>query len=112
MCCIITTLMLFGPRLGILIWWLYSPVYFNLVINSFFLAILGWAFLPWTTLMYLAVYGVNGIVGFDYAFILLGLLADVATYGGGVHGNRKQIAGYVNDAAAEPTPAATPEVKE
>jgi hypothetical protein len=98
MCCFITTLMLFGPRLAILVWWIFSPVYFNAVFNSFFLAILGWAFLPWTTLMYLAFYGANGIVGFDYVFIAMGLFADIATYGGGAYGNRKQVAGYITEA--------------
>jgi hypothetical protein len=109
MCCFITTLMLFGPRLGVLVWWIFDPVYFQLVFNSFFLAILGWAFLPWTTLMYLAVHGANGIVGFDYVWLLLGVVADVATYTGGVHGNRKQVATYVTEAAAEPTPKTKPE---
>ena len=27
MCCFFTALLLFGPRLAILVWWIYSPVY-------------------------------------------------------------------------------------
>jgi hypothetical protein len=36
MCCLFTTLVLFGPRLGILIWWLFDPIRWNLAFQSFF----------------------------------------------------------------------------
>jgi len=46
MCCFFTSLMLFGPRLAIIVWWLYSPVYVNLAFGSFFGALIGFIFLP------------------------------------------------------------------
>ncbi|MCJ7661055.1 MAG: hypothetical protein MUO67_18040 [Anaerolineales bacterium] len=93
MCCMLTSLIFFGPRLAILIWWLISPVYVGAAFNSVLLSLLAWAFIPWTVLMYLFIYP-NGVVGFDWVILILGILADVASYSGGFWGNRNQIPGY------------------
>lgn len=82
MCCFFTALLLVGPRLAILVWYLISPVYVNGAFDSFFWGFLGWIFLPWTTLMWITVYP-NGIVGFDWIILGLGVFADIATYVGG-----------------------------
>jgi len=95
MCCFWSVLVLFGPRLAIMIWWFIRPGYYAVVFNSFFAAILGMVFLPWTTLMYLIVYGANGIVGFDYAWLAMAILMDIASYGGSAYGNRKKVSGYI-----------------
>jgi hypothetical protein len=93
MCCFITTLVFLGPRFAILVWWLIAPVYVGAAFDNWLLPLLAWFFLPWTVLMYLIVYP-NGIVGFDWVLLILGILADVASYSGGVYGNRKSIPGY------------------
>ena len=90
MCCIFTTLMFLGPRAGILVWWLMDQVRWNFAFDSFIWAFLGFAFLPWTTLMYVSVFG-GGITGFDWIWLGLGLLADISMYGGGGYGNRGQM---------------------
>ena len=96
MCCLFTTLVLFGPRLGILVWWLLEPGRWNLAFQSFLWPFLGFLFLPWTTLMYVAVYTIwsPGLQGFDWIWLGLGLLADISSYTGGAYGNRNQIPGY------------------
>ena len=94
MCCFFSTLVLFGPRMAVLIWWLIRPAYYMLVFKTWFWPFLGLIFLPWTTLMYLIVYGVNGIVGFDWVWLGLALVADLASYGGSAYGNRERIPGY------------------
>ena len=77
MCCFFTSLVVFGPRLAILIWWLINPVYVRLGVGgTWILAILGWVFLPWTARMY---------------WIGLGLLFDVSAYSGGGDGNRNRV---------------------
>jgi hypothetical protein len=43
---------------------------------------LGWLFLPWTTLMYIAVYP-GGVQGFDWILMGLAIFTDMATYFGG-----------------------------
>ena len=91
MCCFFTSLVLFGPRLAGLIWWLIWPASWNLAFNSWIWAILGIIFLPWTTLMYVLVYGANGMVGLDWLWVGLGVLADVVSYGGGGYTNRDRL---------------------
>ena len=93
MCCMLTSLIFFGPRLAILIWWLISPVYVGAAFNSVLLSLLAWAFIPWTVLMYLFIYP-NGVVGFDWVILIIGILADIASYSGGFYGNRNQVPGY------------------
>jgi len=90
MCCMVTTLLLIGPRAAILVWWLIDRLRFGLAFDSFILAVLGFLFLPWTTLMYLVVFP-RGIHGFDWIILGLGLLADVASYAGSGYGNRDRL---------------------
>ena len=94
MCCMLTTLVFFGPRLAILVWWLIAPVYVGAVFgDNWLLTLLAWLFLPWTVLMYLAIGG-GPLVGFDWVLLILGIVADIASYSGGFWGNRKQVPGY------------------
>lgn len=90
MCCIVTTLMFLGPRAGILVWWLFDQARWEAAFNSFFWAFLGFMFLPWTTLMF-ALVSTNGVNGFDWIWLGLGLLSDISMYGGGGYGNRGQL---------------------
>jgi hypothetical protein len=93
MCCFITVLLLFGPRLATIIWYIADPMRFNATFDGFLLPCLGFLFLPWTLLSYLVVAPL-GVEGFDWVVLGLGLLADIATYSGGGYGNRNRIPGY------------------
>ncbi|MCL4858554.1 MAG: hypothetical protein KJZ93_04080 [Caldilineaceae bacterium] len=94
MCCLWTILIFLGPRAAILVWWLIDSARVTMAVgNNFLWAILGWVFLPWTTLIYIFLMPVNGLVGFDWVWIALGLLADLGMYGGGAYGNRGRIQG-------------------
>ena len=64
MCCFFTALVLFGPRLAILVWWLLQPLRWQAAFETWFWPFLGFIFVPWTTLMYVMVAS-GGIVGFD-----------------------------------------------
>jgi len=92
MCCFVTTLILLGPRFAILIWWLFRPVYFNAIFNTWIWPLLGLIFLPWTLLMYVII-GYNGIAGFDWVWLGLALIFDIASYTGGAYGNRDRFSG-------------------
>ncbi len=90
MCCFFTSLVLFGPRLAILVWWLLQPMRWSAAFEGFIWPLLGFLFLPWTTIMYVLVFG-GGITGFDWVWLGLGLLADIGSYAGGGYGNRDRF---------------------
>lgn len=81
MCCFFTALFFVGPRLAILVYYLFKPVIVNGAFDNFIWGFLGWLFLPWTTLMYIVIYP-GGILGFDWIFLGLGVFADIFTYVG------------------------------
>lgn len=92
MCCFFTSLVLFGPRLAILVWWLVNQARWELAFDSFIWPLLGFIFAPWTTIMYVLVFP-GGVTGFDWVWIGLGVLADLGSYVGGGYGNRDRIPG-------------------
>jgi hypothetical protein len=85
--------MLLGPRFFALIWWIYNPGRWDRSFETWLIPTLMIVFVPWTTLMYVAVYP-GGIEGFDWFWIALALLADFSSYAGGGFGNRRQAAEY------------------
>ena len=90
MCCLFTALMLLGPRAAIVIWWLVQPLRWDAAFDTFIVPFLGLLFLPWTTLIYVAV-SPGGIEGFNLVWIGLGVVLDIAQWAGGAWGNRAQI---------------------
>lgn len=93
MCCLVTTLLLLGPRLAILVWWLVDsarvylafetwPHPLNLAFPQWVWPLAGAIFVPWTTLAYLVVFP-GGVVGLDWLWLGLGLLIDVSAHSGG-----------------------------
>jgi hypothetical protein len=90
MCCFITTLILLGPRIAALVWWLFWPAKWTLAFGGSILwPILGIIFAPWTLLMYVIVFPVAGF--WNWLFLILAILADVSSYVGGGVGNRDRI---------------------
>ena len=91
--CLFLSLLLFGPRVGILLWWLVEPVRWSATFDTFFLPLLGFLFLPWTTLMYVLVSPL-GVEGIDWLWMGLAVTADLASYAGGAIGGRGRVPGY------------------
>jgi hypothetical protein len=83
------------------IWWIIQPIRWENAFRKFaggglddlwwIWPILGIIFLPWTTLMYVIV-APGGVEGFDWLWIGLMLVADIASYSGGI--GRKRVPGY------------------
>lgn len=94
MCCFFVSLVFFGPRLAFLVYWLIAPVRVNTAYATFnfpwLVGILGLVFLPWTSLMYVIVFPLNG---YDWIWIGLGVMLDVLSYVGGFH-KRQGVPGY------------------
>ncbi|HNS03623.1 MAG TPA: hypothetical protein PKM78_14725 [Anaerolineae bacterium] len=91
MCCLFTVLVFLGPRAGILVWWLLQPVRWNAAFQGFLMPLLGFIFVPWTTMMYVLVFP-GGVTGFDWLWLGLGLLADIAWWSGAAA--RRRVPGY------------------
>ncbi len=96
MCCFWTVLVFLGPRAAILIWWLAQPLRWQATFASWIWSVLGFVFLPWTTLMYVLL-APAGIYGLSWLWIGLAVVADVAMWTGGGYGNRRRMPGYTGD---------------
>ncbi len=93
MCCPFAILLLLGPRVGGLIWWLTQPLRWQAAFNGSWLwPVLGLLFLPWTTLIYVLV-APGGIGGLDWLWLGIAVIGDLSSYGGGAYGNRDRL-GY------------------
>ncbi len=99
MCCFVMILGFLGPRVAILVLWLtrQGQVMMNQAFQGWLFPLLGLIFVPWTTLMYVLVYGANGIVGFDWIWLVIGVMLDILTYGGNA-AKRKNVPGYPSSA--------------
>lgn len=96
MCCFFLSLVLLGPRIVGAFWWLFQPLRWNLAFGGWsgfwwIWPVLGLVFLPWATLMYV-ILAPGGVVGFEWFWIGLMAVADIASYAGGA--GRQQIPGY------------------
>lgn len=92
--CAFLALLFLGPRAVLLIWWIVEPVRWSAAFDTFVLPLLGFLFLPWTTLMYALVVPLDGVVGWDWLWLGLALAVDVASYAGGAVGGRGRVPGY------------------
>jgi len=92
MCCAFTSLVLLGPRITGIFWWLIRPTYWQLGYSHLIWPVLGLIFVPWTTLMYMLVYP-GGVIGFDWLWIGLAVLADLGSYASGVYEGRDRLPG-------------------
>ena len=71
MCCLFAILVLVGPRAAILVWWLFDQIRWAAAFDTFIWPLLGFLFLPWTTLVYVLVFP-GGIDGFDWLWLAIG----------------------------------------
>ena len=93
MCCIFASLVFVGPRFAILVWWIIDQVRWEAAFSNFFVAFVGWLFVPWTTITYVLVYP-NGISGFDWVILGLGIAADFFSWTSGGWSGRRYRAHY------------------
>ena len=91
--CLILGVLLFGPRLVLVFSALADQVRWAATFDTVLLPIVGFFFLPWTTVMYVLV-APQGVTGLDWLGLGLAVLADVASLGGGAWKGREQMPGY------------------
>jgi hypothetical protein len=89
MCCLAAILVLLGPRVLGVFWWLAEPARWESAFDGAIIPILGILFLPWTTVAF--VFGApGGFDGLEIGLILVALIVDFASYGGGAMQGRTQ----------------------
>lgn len=92
MCCLITMAGLLGPRAAIVVWWLIEPARWASAFHTLYLwPVLGFVFLPWTTVAWVFVAPHGSTSGIGWLFLVIGFLADLAMWGGGGFGNRRRF---------------------
>ncbi len=82
--CFLAILAIFSPRLVLVLVWLFNHPRFDVAFhNSFLWPLLGFIFLPWTTLVYVFAY--NPLLGhpstWGWVWVFLALLVDLGSYG-------------------------------
>ncbi len=92
MCCFTTIFLVLASRIAIVVWWLTDPQRFADAVKALQLpggltlpvwawTLLGFLFLPWTTLAYLYVFP-GGIVGAEWIVLIIALFFDLSGHGG------------------------------
>jgi len=91
MCCLFTSLVLVGPRVVLVIWWLTTMERFESAFSTFFWPFLGFLFFPYTTLAYVAVAPQGRVVGSDWFWLGAAVVVDLVSHTGGAYKNRERM---------------------
>lgn len=72
-----------APRAALFLVWILTPLV-NRAFGTFLIPLLGFVFLPFTTLVYSLAYSpaIGGPSGLGWLWVLLAFLVDLASYGG------------------------------
>jgi hypothetical protein len=93
MACLFALLAVAAPRLAFLFLWIFTPMV-ERAFSTFIAPLLGMAFLPFTSIMYVVLYTPGiGVVGWAWFWVMLAFLVDVAGYASSFAANRRQIQG-------------------
>ena len=80
--CLLASVLMLGPRVGVILYWLGWPARWDVAFDTAIVPLFGVLFVPWTTLTWIIV-APSGVVGFDYVWLGLAFLLDLASLGGG-----------------------------
>ena len=80
MCCLVLTAGFLGPRVALLVWWIFGERV-ELAFDTWVWPLLGLIVLPWTTLAYVLVWSpIVGVDGGEWIVVGIGFLGDVLKY--------------------------------
>ena len=83
--CLIALVALIGPRVALVFTWLFSNM-ISRAIDGWIVAVLGFLFLPWTTLAYVVFFDVGAgreVAGLEWFLVGLAFAVDIGSYVGG-----------------------------
>lgn len=85
----------FFPRVALFFIWVLTSLV-SRAFNGILVPLLGFLFLPYTTLVYVLVYspGHGGVSGFGWLLVILAFLIDLGAYGGTGVTNRRRLPRY------------------
>lgn len=87
--CLAVILAFISPRLAIIVVAIFSDI-LSRAFDSWFLPLIGFFLLPWTTLAYAFTWDSGRAVeGFDWFIVILAFLVDLASYGSGSRARRR-----------------------
>jgi hypothetical protein len=90
--CLVAIAAMLSPRLAVFLLWLFTDR-MDAAFNSGWIALLGWLFLPWTTLAWAIAYAPrSGVSGFGWFIVTLAFLADLMTHVGAAQARRQRAA--------------------
>lgn len=89
--CFVFLLSLIGPRLALGYVWIFTTLV-DRAYDNVLIPVLGFVFLPWTTLIYALSYDGTGVSGVGWFFVALGLFADVGSHAASARQRRRMQA--------------------
>jgi hypothetical protein len=82
-----------GPRFAFLLVWIFDSNRVDAAYSSWVWPLLGLLFFPWTILAYTLAWGpLNGVSGWGWVFVALGVILDLGTYASRAAQSRWQAA--------------------
>lgn len=90
--CILAFLIVLAPRVMLILAWLFSERWDVVWSGSWLWPLLGIFLAPYTTIMYMLSWSPAGIAGWDWMWIILGVMLDIMKWGQVVQ-NRQSIPG-------------------
>jgi hypothetical protein len=78
--CLIVLFAVISPRLALFVLWLFADL-LSRAFDSWFVPLLGFFLLPWTTLAYAAMWSSSDrVYGFEWFIVVLAFLVDLGSY--------------------------------
>lgn len=84
--CLFALLAAATPRLALVLMWLFTP-WVGRAFDSFIIPLLGFIFLPLTTVVYVLAYP-RGLSPFEWILLVVAVVIDLGAYGSGAYGRR------------------------
>jgi hypothetical protein len=91
--CLFLVLLAFSPRIAAAFWWIIQPTRWDSAFSSWLWPILGIIFLPWTTIMWVAVAPFGNLGGTDWIWIVFGIFLDLLSFASSGYRGRQQYYG-------------------
>ena len=86
--CFVALAAFISPRLAIFFIWLFSDR-MSIAFDSFWWGLLGFIFLPWTTLAWTVAYApIQGVTGFGWFIVAFAFVVDIGTHVGSAQARR------------------------